>query len=131
DLLGLFLEHVDEERADDLALALRVGDAGEAAEEQLAGIAMHQRNVVVVAEQRDDLIALALSHQPVVDEDAMELIADRLVDKHGGDRRIDPAGEAADHAPLSHLTANALDLLQLEGGHGPVAGAARDVAHEV
>src|SRR4029453_5734540 len=30
-----------------------------------------------------------------------------------------------------YRTPNALDLLQLEGGHRPVAGAARDVTHEV
>ena len=92
---------------------------------------MHERNVVVVAEQRDDLAALVVAQQPVVHEDAVELVADRLVDKDGGVRRIDAAGEAADHPPLPHEMADALDRLGLEGGHRPIAGAAGDMAHEV
>ena len=34
----------------------------------------------------------------MIDEDAGELIADRLVDQQRGDGRVDPAGEPADHA---------------------------------
>ena len=66
----------------------------------------------------------------MVDEDAMELLADRLVDQHGGHGGIDPAGEAADDAALSHLAADLGDLLLAEGGHGPIAAAAGDAAHE-
>ena len=51
DLLRLFLEHVDEQRADGLALRLGIADAVERAEEQLGGVDMDQRDVVVVAEQ--------------------------------------------------------------------------------
>src|SRR5262249_18539469 len=123
--------HVDEEGADGLALAFRIGHAGEAAEEEIAGVTAHERDVVVIAEQRDHLFTLALPQQPVIDEDAMKLVADRLVDEHGGDGRGDAAAEAADHASLADEMANALDRLRLEGSHGPVAGAARDMAHEV
>ena len=121
DLLRLLLEHIDEQPADGLALDLRIGRAGERVEEQLLGLHMHQRDVVVVAEQRDDLLALAEPHQPVIDEHAGELLADRLVDQHGGDRRIDAAREPADHPALADLRADLLDRLALEGAHGPVA----------
>ena len=57
-----------------------------------------ERDVVVAAEQAHDLLGLAEPQQAVVDEHAGELVADRLVDQHGGDRRIDAAREAADHA---------------------------------
>ena len=99
-------------RADGLALCFGVGDAGELAEEQVGGVAMHQRDVVVVAEEVDHLLRLAAAQQAVIDEDAGELVADRLVDQHGGDRGVDAAGEAADHAALAHLVADPADRLR-------------------
>ena len=87
-------------------------DAGELAEEQVARVAVHQRDVVVVAEQAHDLLGLARAQQPVIDEDAGELVADRLVDQHRGDGGIDAAGQAADHAPLADLGADARDRLR-------------------
>ena len=60
----------------------------------------------MIAEQGDDLLGLVHAHEAVVDEDAGQLIADRLVDEDRGDRRIDPAAEAADHPLASHLRAD-------------------------
>ena len=45
--------------ADELALGLGVGDALEPSEEIGAGVNVDQRDVVAVAEQRDDLLGLA------------------------------------------------------------------------
>ena len=92
---------------------------------------MHQRDVVAVAEQRHHLLRLGEPHQPVIDEHAGELVADRLVDQHRGDRRVDAARQPADHPALADLLADFLDRLVLEGAHGPVAGAAGDLAHEI
>src|SRR5262249_11950941 len=124
-------EHVDEESADYLALLLRLGDAGQAFEEQTGRVPMDERDVVVVTEQRHHLLALALAQQPVVDEDAVQLVADRFVNKHGSNRGIDAAREAADHAALADLLADARDRLLLKCSHRPVAGATDDMAHEV
>ena len=44
----------------------------------------------------DHLLGLVHPHQPVVDEDAGELVADRPVDEQRGDRGVDAAGEPAD-----------------------------------
>jgi hypothetical protein len=99
DLLRLLLEHVDEQLADELALP-RVGDAGEPAQEQ---VSTHRRGPAGCCNGRGtahDLLASPMPHQAVIDEDAGQLVADRLVDQHRGDRRIDPAGQAADHRPL-------------------------------
>ena len=63
-----------------------------------AGVDVDQRDVEVAAEQVDHLLRLAVAQQAGVDEDAGELVADRLVHEQGGDRRIDAAREAADHA---------------------------------
>ena len=47
DLLGLRLEHIDEQLADHLALHLGVGDAGERVEEARGRIDRDQRDVVM------------------------------------------------------------------------------------
>ncbi len=125
------LEHVDEQFADGLALLLRVVDAVERFEENLGRVHVHQRNIVAAAKQRHDLLGFAEPQQPVIDEHASELIADRFVQQHRGDRGIDAAGEPADHPALADLAADLLDRLELERPHGPVAGAARDLAHEI
>src|SRR6516164_4697905 len=92
---------------------------------------MYKRDIIVVSEEADDLSRLVLAHEPGVDEDAGELIADRFVDQHRGHRRVDPAGEAADHPALAHSGANPGDRLVLEAGHAPVALQARDPVREV
>ena len=75
----------------------------------------------MAAKQTHHFVRFALSHEPVVDEHAEELVADRLVDEHGRDRRIDAARQTTDDARLADLDANAGDLLVAEGGHRPVA----------
>ena len=85
----------------------------------------------MAAKQTHHFVRFALAHEPVVDEHAGELVADRLVDEHGRDRRIDAARQAADHARLADLRANAGDLLVAEGGHRPVALEACDLEQEI
>ena len=59
DFAGLGLEHVDKRRADDFALGLRVVDPVQPAKEQLAGVVVDQRNVVMAAKQAHDLLGLS------------------------------------------------------------------------
>ena len=93
------LEDADELPADDLALLLGVADPGERGEELLAGV----DHAEVRAGGRDevalDLLGLALAHEPVVDVDAGEPVADGLLDECGRDRGVDPAGERAQRPP--------------------------------
>src|SRR4030095_13144539 len=91
DGFGLAAEGLDEFLANDLALLLRVGDAAQLAEEQLAGVVGAEVDAEVVAESALDQLALVLAQQPVVDEDADELLADRLVEQRRDDRRVDSA----------------------------------------
>ncbi|OIQ71461.1 hypothetical protein GALL_469190 [mine drainage metagenome] len=86
NLLRLRVEHVDEQPPDGLALLLGVGDAGEFPQKLLRRINVNQRDVVVMPEQVDHGLGLVEPQQPVIDEHAGELIADRLVDQHRGDR---------------------------------------------
>jgi hypothetical protein len=131
DLPRLGLEHVDEQPADRLALGLRVGDAGQRVKEQRRGIGMDQRDVVAVAEQPHDLGPLVLAQQAVVDEHALELVADRLVQQHGHHRGVDAAREAADHLAGADQAADLGDGALAERGHRPLAAAAGDVEREV
>ena len=80
---------------------------------------MDQRDVVVVAEQPHDLLALVLAQQAVVDEHALQLVADRLVQQHGHDRGVDAARQAADHLALADLGADLGDGALAERGHRP------------
>ena len=78
-----------------------------------------ERDVEVAAERLDHLRRLVLAQQAVVDEDAGELVADRLVDEQRGDRRVDAAGERAEHALAADLRADPLDLLLDHGRRRP------------
>ena len=68
---------------------------------------MHERDVVGLAEQPHHLVGLVEAHEAVVDEDAGELLADRLMDQHGGDGGIDAARQPADHPVEAHLLLDA------------------------
>ena len=63
------------------------------------------------AEGLDDLRRFVLPQQPVVDEDARQLVADCLVHEHRGDCGVDAARQRAEHALPPHLRADAVDLL--------------------
>ena len=67
----------------------------------------------------------------VVDEDAGQLIADRLMNEHCGNCGIDAARQPADNLAITNLCANFFDLGLAEFGHRPVAGEAADMAHEI
>ena len=81
---------------------------------------MAKRDVVGLAEQPHHLLRLVAPHQAVIDEDAVELLADRLVDQHRGHGAVDAARQPADHPLEADLLLDAVDRLVAERGHGPV-----------
>ena len=135
DLLCLFLKDADELLADDLALALRLGDTGQLCKVAVTGVHADEVDVKAVgvagAEDRADLFLLVLAQQAVVYEHAGQLLADGLGQhgsQHGG---IDAAGQGAEHLAAADALFQGLDVVLHEGVHFPVAGAAADVVHEV
>ena len=118
-------------RADGFALGLRVALAFQGRQETLARIHVHERDVEMAAEQRHHLLGLVQPQQSVVDEDAGELVADRLMDQHRRHRAVDATREAADHAALADLGADLGDLAGPEMRHAPVARQSGDAAHEI
>ena len=107
ELRRLLLEDADELGADRLALRLGIADALQPREEARLGVDRDERDLEVVAERGDDLLALVLSHEPVVDEHAGELVADRAVHEQRRDARVDAAAEAADDLAVADLGADA------------------------
>ena len=95
ELPRLLLEDADELAADDLALLLRVLDAGEQLEETVLCLHVDERHVEVLAERLHHLFSLVLAQQAVVDEHARELVADRLVHEQRRDCRVDSPGQRA------------------------------------
>ena len=91
---------------------------------------MDQLDAEALAEGLDDLLGLALAQEAVVDEDAGELVADRLVDQRGGGGGVDAAGEAADDAAGADLGADPVDLLVDHRRRRPLLLTAGDLAQE-
>ena len=100
DRLGL--EYVDERRPDDLPFLLRVGDAGEPVQKHRRSVDEGQRQSQAL-ESLQNLGRLVEPQDAVVDEDAGELIADRLMNDQRRDGRIDAAAQRADHASAADL----------------------------
>ena len=132
DLAGRLLEDPDELAADDLALLLGVGDPGERVEEPLRASTTSSVDAGGGDEVPLDLLGLALAQQPVVDEDAGELVADRALHERGGDGGVDPAGQRR-RAPACRRPAARIgrDLLVDDVGHRPGRAGAGDVVEEV
>jgi hypothetical protein len=103
---GLLVEDLDEGVADDLALLLRVRDAGEPVRNCSSASTRITRTPMCAGEGGHDLVALAEAQQAVVDEHAGELVADGPVQQrrhHGG---VDAAGQAQQHLVVADLFAH-------------------------
>ena len=68
--------------------------------------------------------------EPMVHEDAGELVADGAVQERRDDRRVDAAGQAEQHAVPADLFAHARDGVVDDVAGVPERVAAADVAHE-
>ena len=99
-------------------------------DEPLLRLDVDERHVEVALERLDHLPGLGGAQQAVVDEDAGQPVADRLVHEQRGDGGIDAAGEAADHALAADLRADALDLLLDHSRGRPRGRRAGDVVEE-
>ena len=117
----MFLKHVDEQLADNLALGLGIANAFQIGQEQLALVSVDQRNIVVVPEHGHHFFRLVLTEQTVVDEHTGQLIADRLVDQNRGDRTVHAARQAANNPLAPDLLTDLADRLLAIRAHRPVA----------
>ena len=109
-LAGLLLEHADEFRADDLALLLGIGHAGELVEEAVDGVDIHEVGVQLVAEDAHDLLGLALAEESVVHMDGNQLLAHGLDEERRDDRGVHTARKGEQHLLVANLGAQFLNL---------------------
>ncbi len=131
DAKGFLLEDGDEFGADDLALLLGVGDAGEVAEEEVGGVNGVDVEAELVAQVLLHGLELVFAEDAVVDEDAGELVSDGAVDEDGGDGGVNAAGESADDAAVADFFADGGDGFVDEALRRPVGVEAADVEDEV
>ena len=92
---------------------------------------VHECDAEVPAERLDHLLRFVLTQEPVIDEHARQLIADRLVHEQRGDSRVDAARQRAEDALVPNCRADPLHLLLDHGGGRPRRRRARDVVEEV
>ena len=114
-LAGLFFKHADELAADDLALRLRVADAGQLVQEAVRGVHIDEVRAQLLLEDIDHLFALALAHEAVVHMDAGQLTAHRADEQRRHYGRIDAAGKRKQHLSAADLGAKRFHLLGDEG----------------
>ena len=84
----LLLKHLDKSVADDLALLLGVGDAGELAEEEVGRVDNGQVDAEVLAEHLVDLLGFVHAEDAVVDHDGVEAaraVSQSRVSQHTGE----------------------------------------------
>ena len=125
DVARRLLEDADELLADRLALGLRIGDAGQRGEEALPGVDDDEVDTGRVDEVLLDLLGLPLAQQPVVDEDAGELVADGLLHQGRCDGGVDAAGERTEDPVLADLLTDRRDEVVDDVGRGPVGAIRR------
>src|SRR5439155_19342381 len=75
----LLLEYADELVADDPPLLLRVLDPGQPAEETLSGVDHQETHPQVFLERLPQELRFLLAHEPVVDVDTRQAIANRAM----------------------------------------------------
>ncbi len=85
---------------------------------------------VAATKSRSTCSRLAEPQQPMVDEHAGELVADRPLHERRGDRGVDPAGQPADHPLAADLGADSRHLLVDDVGLGPLGADSGDVEQE-
>ncbi len=123
-VLGQVLRHgeelLPELRADDAALLLRVGHAGQQLQVALLGVHVDEVHVELLREHLFHFLGLALAQQTVVHEHAGQLLADGAGAQRRHYRRVHAARKAQDHTVVAHLGADGRHRVLDYGIHGPI-----------
>jgi len=126
-MIGFFLENLDKQLADNLALGLRIGFGAQRAQEAPLGIDADDANTHVFGKGGHDLVTLLVTQQPGIDKHAGQLIADGLVQQRRHDRGIHATGQAQQHLVIAYLLTDLLEALVDDIARGPQCLATTDV----
>ena len=103
--MGVLVESLHEEPADDLALALRICHSCESAEEFLGCVcSYHIESHIFI--RLHHIFELVLAEKSVVHEDTCEVVADGLVQQHGSHCGIHAAAQSQNDLVIADLCAN-------------------------
>ena len=94
---GFFLENFDEGIANGFSFLFRVGDAFKFSQEFVGSIDDIEVDAEVVAKRAFHFIFFAGPQKSVVDEQAVQVVADGFVNQHRRNRRIDAATQSANY----------------------------------
>ncbi|GBE11626.1 hypothetical protein BMS3Abin12_02215 [bacterium BMS3Abin12] len=130
DPRGLLLEDLDEQAADDLALAFRVGHALERIEEAFFGVDAQHAHAHVFREGGHYLVTLVQAQQAVVHEHAGQSPADGPVQQRRHHRGVHAARERKEHRVVADRRAHPPDAVVDDLRRGPERAAAADLVHE-
>ena len=128
--LGVFVEGLYEQSADHLSFGFRLGYAGQLVQEGIGSVGTNhiQAHVLVGGHH---VAVFVFAEQAVVHENTGELMANRLVQQHGGHRGVHAAAQAQNHLIFTQLGAKLRHRRLDEGGRCPVAFAATDTQGKV
>ncbi len=125
------LEHPNELGPDHLPFRLGISHAGEQLEKTFRRIDVFEFDLKILDEDSLHRLGLVFAQQSVVNEDAGELIANRLVQKRRRHRRIDAAAQPEHDFLVAHLLADALTGFVNERAHRPIHRAMADAEEEI
>ncbi|MPN23940.1 hypothetical protein SDC9_171333 [bioreactor metagenome] len=131
ELFRFLLKHANKFFTDDLSLSFRLCHTRELAQETFPCVHFDDVERKRVMIDLHDLFRLVLTQKAVVNKYAGHLAADRLMNQHTRDGRINPAGERADHTFVSNLRADARDQLLLEVCRAVVTAKVTNALEEV
>jgi len=96
---------------DSFAFGFRIGDAFQSGQELIARVD-HLDGNTQFAEEPDNLLGFALTHESVFDEHGPQLPAQGAMAQHGNGRGIDASREGVDRRPIANGLFDLGDLLR-------------------
>ena len=131
DLLGLPVEDLDEDPADDLPLPFRIRHPLQAVDKRLPRPREPNVHSEIFPEEGPDLLRLAQPQESVVHKDAGKPTADRLVEQNGRNGGIDPPGKTENHPLVADRLPDLFNSALNEGFHRPALCASTDAKEKI
>ena len=123
-----FLENFYEQMPDATAFFFGIDDSPQGREKAVAGVDNLQVQAELRIEQAADVGRFIFPQKAVVNQNAVQLVADCPVKQGGQHRRIDAAGKGQQNPVLSDLLADAGKVLFNDRGDRPFSVQAADLS---